>query len=130
MAGLLRRRETVLLGGEETMWRFVDHQGSTWLPSQLRQRYRMTAFSSNQGAVDWAIKNIGLVLIGETDRTVRVRLRLAKTPDIALAEALHQRARADHRRAAISNFDGEWQHSLFPSARTAAESLLKSAVWS
>ena len=110
------------------MWRFVDHKGSTWLASELRQRYRLTAFSSNQNAVDWAIKNVGLVLIGETDRSVRVRLRLAKTPAIALAEALHQLACTDQRRASISIFDGEWQHSLFPSAQIAAEQLAALAI--
>jgi hypothetical protein len=103
------------------MWRYIDHRGTFWPLSDLRERYRLTQFPDNHAAHDWAVKNIGLILIGEVNGSLRVRLRPAATPAVASAELLYTLAQSQHRRISISSFDGGWRHLLFPSPKSAVE---------
>jgi hypothetical protein len=105
------------------MWRYIDHQGTFWPLSELRDRYRLTQFPDNHAAHDWAVKNIGLILIGASKRSIRIRLRPASAPGIAIAAVLRHLTDTEDTRASISSFDGEWRDFVCPTALSAAEKL-------
>ena len=111
--------------GEAVMWRYIDCHGDISDVGQLGLRYRITGFSDQDSAVDWVVRNIGVVMLAETDRFVRVRLRPSKTPPKAFGAALYQLATAGDLRASISSFGTCWEHRLFPTAGLAAEFLAK-----
>jgi hypothetical protein len=105
------------------MWRFIDHCGDVRDLGQLEQHYPLSGFTDRQTAIDWAIRNIGLVLINTADRGVRVRLRPEKTSSGALSETLYLLAEARIRRSAVSCFGTQWEHRLFATTQCAAEFL-------
>ena len=107
------------------MWRYIDHRGTFWPLSSLRERYTLTQFPDNQSAQDWAIKNIGLILIGVSSRSIRIRLRPAIAPGVAIAAVLGHLTSSQDMRVSISVFDGEWRDFVCPTAFAAVEKLAR-----
>jgi hypothetical protein len=106
-----------------SMWRFIDHRGDLRDLSQLEQHYPLRGFTDRQTAIDWAIRNIGLVLICETNSSVRLKLRPEKISPIAMTETLYQLAVNGQLRASISTFDNTWHHRIFSTAYAAGKHL-------
>jgi hypothetical protein len=106
-----------------SMWRFIDHRGDLRDVSQLEKHYPLGGFTDRQTAIDWAIRNIGLVLVCGTERSIRARLREATTPAKALGATLQLLAGSTKTRAALSYFGTNWEHFVFSSGTNAAQHL-------